>query len=103
MRNALSGANNAGKPWQTISAVRLQPAPEDGYTWSVTDSKAHLMKTSLSSGTVGLYDAICREIGRSIEAVRPSREADGVLDSDRLTQGGNSCRRTSVKGTHLPQ
>lgn len=40
------------------------------------------MKTSLSSGTVGLYDAICKEIGRSIEAVRPSREADEVLDSD---------------------
>jgi hypothetical protein len=41
-----------------------------------------LMKTSLSNGTVGLYDAICKEIGRSIEAVRPSRVADGVLDSD---------------------
>jgi hypothetical protein len=63
-------------------AVRLQPAPEDGYSWCVTDSKAHLMKTSLSNGTVGLYDAICQEIGRSIEAVRPSRVPGAILDSD---------------------
>lgn len=40
------------------------------------------MKISLSSGTVGLYNVICREIGWSIKAVRPSQEADGVLDSD---------------------
>ncbi|KAF4157912.1 hypothetical protein CNMCM6936_005381 [Aspergillus lentulus] len=63
-------------------AVRLQQAPEDGYTWSVTDSKAHLMKTSLSSGTVGLYDAICKEIGWLIKAVRPSRAPGAILDSD---------------------
>ncbi|KAH1914114.1 hypothetical protein KXW44_005069 [Aspergillus fumigatus] len=77
-------------------AVRLQPAPEDGYTWSVTDSKAHLMKTSLSSGTVGLYDAICKEIGRSIEAVRPSREADEVLDSDLSPDFGEGDSFTAI-------
>ncbi|KAH8430174.1 uncharacterized protein LDX57_007844 [Aspergillus melleus] len=52
--------------------VRLQPAPQDGYIWSVTDSKAHLLETPLSNGTVGLYEEICRELGRSLEAVRPA-------------------------------
>ncbi|KAH8430081.1 uncharacterized protein LDX57_007751 [Aspergillus melleus] len=57
--------------------VRLQPAPQDGYVWSVTDSKAHLLETPLSNGTVGLYEEICRELGHSLEAVRPA-----VLQAD---------------------
>ncbi|KAH8430117.1 uncharacterized protein LDX57_007795 [Aspergillus melleus] len=57
--------------------VRLQPAPQDGYVWSVTDSKAHLLETPLSNGTVGLYEEICRALGHSLEAVRPA-----VLQAD---------------------
>ncbi|KAJ1713272.1 hypothetical protein NYO67_4569 [Aspergillus flavus] len=53
------------------SDVRLQPSQDDGYAWSVTDRSAHLLRGSLSNGTVGQYDAICAELGVSIEAVRP--------------------------------
>jgi hypothetical protein len=40
------------------------------------------MKISLSSRTMGLYNAICKEIGRLIKAVHPSQEADRELESD---------------------
>lgn len=63
-------------------AIRLKPGPEDGYALLVTDGKAHMMTTSLGSGSVGLYDAICREIGRSIEAVRPAAAADMATGSE---------------------
>ena len=53
------------------SEVRLQPSQDDGYAWSVTDRSAHLLQGSLSNGSVGQYDAICAELGVSIEAVRP--------------------------------
>ncbi|KAL2801504.1 hypothetical protein BJX63DRAFT_438789 [Aspergillus granulosus] len=114
MRSVPGSANFVAKPWQAISvlslaslshgtvsnkltnsddrlgikldpqAVRLQPTPEDGYAWSVTDSKRHLMKTCLSNGTVGLYDEICKEIGQSIEAVRPTRPTGPALGSGPL-------------------
>ncbi|KAJ6105192.1 hypothetical protein N7523_010279 [Penicillium sp. IBT 18751x] len=51
--------------------VRLQPSVEDGYAWSVSKSKEHLLRTNLSNGTVGIYQAIQQELGRSIEAVDP--------------------------------
>jgi hypothetical protein len=53
------------------SEVRLQPSQDDGYAWSITDHSAHLLQGSLSNGSVGRYDAICAELGVSIEAVRP--------------------------------
>lgn len=53
------------------SQVRLQPSTQDGYAWSVTKSKESLLQTSLSNGTVGLYQAIREELGRSLEAVSP--------------------------------
>ncbi|KAJ5640345.1 uncharacterized protein N7484_008207 [Penicillium longicatenatum] len=51
--------------------VRLQPSPEDGYAWSASNSKEHLLKTNLGRGTVGLYQDIIDELGKSIEAVTP--------------------------------
>ncbi|KAI1829144.1 hypothetical protein CBS147337_10036 [Penicillium roqueforti] len=51
--------------------VRLQPPPEDGYAWSVTEPMAFLLQSNLSSGTVGLLQTICKELGRSLEAVSP--------------------------------
>ena len=62
------------------SEVRLQPSQDDGYAWSATDGSAHLLQGSLSNGSVGQYDAICAELGVSIEAVRPE-----VLMDDRPT------------------
>lgn len=55
----------------TPAEVRLQPSYEDGYAWAVTNHKGHLLERSLSNGTVGLYDAICEELNKSIEAVHP--------------------------------
>lgn len=51
--------------------VRLQPPPGYGYAWSVTESMAFLLKSNLSSGTVGLFQTIYKELGRSLEAVSP--------------------------------
>ncbi|KAJ5379247.1 hypothetical protein N7509_012366 [Penicillium cosmopolitanum] len=51
--------------------IRLQPSVEDGYAWSVSEEKRHLLETTLGRGTVGLYQNIIDEIGKSIEAVDP--------------------------------
>lgn len=53
------------------SQVRLQPSTQDGYAWSVTKLKESILQRSLSNGTVGLYQAIQEELGRSLEAVSP--------------------------------
>ncbi|KAG2026553.1 hypothetical protein GB937_001334 [Aspergillus fischeri] len=66
------------------SKVRLQPSPDDGYAWSVTDKSAHLLRDSLSSGSVGQYEAICEGLGVSIEAVHPE-----VVMDDRTTHHGD--------------
>ncbi|KAJ5155671.1 hypothetical protein N7492_008491 [Penicillium capsulatum] len=66
--------------------VRLQPSVEDGYAWSVSTSKEHLLKTSLSNGTVGVYQAILQELGRSIEAVKPQTlQATGTGQNEKLS------------------
>ncbi|CAG8268407.1 unnamed protein product [Penicillium salamii] len=66
------------------SEVRLQPPVEDGYAWSVTESKKSLLQSSLSNGTVGLFRAICEELGRSLEAVTPQtlHDSDSGRDDD---------------------
>lgn len=71
--------------------VRLQPSTQDGYAWSVTKSKESLLQTSLSNSTVGLYQAIREELGRSLEAVSPRT----------LRQGGeeNGSQPDSVSGS----
>ena len=51
--------------------VRLQPRPEDGYAWSATKTNSALLKSSLSSGTINLYQKILKELGPSLEAVNP--------------------------------
>ncbi|CAG8337805.1 unnamed protein product, partial [Penicillium salamii] len=63
--------------------VRLQPRPEDGYAWSVARTNAGLLKSSLSSGSTRLYQLICRELGRSLEAVNPQS-----LDTSQSNTGG---------------
>ncbi|KAJ5894095.1 hypothetical protein N7495_005786 [Penicillium taxi] len=51
--------------------VRLQPCADDGYTWSVAKDNEHLLKTSLSNGSIRVYDDILRGLGHLIEAVTP--------------------------------
>ncbi|CAG8120979.1 unnamed protein product, partial [Penicillium salamii] len=72
--------------------VRLQPRPEDGYAWSVTRANAGLLKSSLSSGSTSLYQLICRELGRSLEAVNPqslhtSQSNTGGLPNKEFSEG----------------
>jgi hypothetical protein len=77
--------------------VRLQPSPEDQYAWSVTESKAFLLKSPLSTHSVKNLQLICREIGSSIEAIastdgfqprgepgRQTRDVRSVIPSWRL-------------------
>ena len=64
--------------------VRLQPRPEDRYAWSVTKPNDFLLQSSLSSGTISLYQSICQALGHSLEAVTPqtlvsSQSGRGVL------------------------
>ncbi|CAG8890709.1 unnamed protein product [Penicillium salamii] len=71
---------------------RLQPRPEDGYAWSVTRANAGLLKSSLSSDSTSLYQLICRELGRSLEAVNPqsldnSRSNTGGLPNEEFSEG----------------
>ncbi|KAJ5917580.1 hypothetical protein N7466_011134 [Penicillium verhagenii] len=51
--------------------VRLQPSIQDGYAWSASASKQHLLTRNLASGTVGFYQDIMDGLGQSIEAVAP--------------------------------
>lgn len=51
--------------------VRLQPQPEDSYAWAIMEPKAALLKSSLRSGTLDLYQSICNELGHTLEAVPP--------------------------------
>ncbi|KAJ5884637.1 hypothetical protein N7495_009147 [Penicillium taxi] len=51
--------------------VRLQPCAEDGYAWAVVKNNEHLLKTSLSNGSIGVYDSILRGLGHLIKAVIP--------------------------------
>lgn len=67
--------------------IRLKPQPEDGYAWSVTPEKAYLLDTSLSNGNVSFYQTICKEIGRSLEAVLPPHEVQ--QDPDDLSPVGS--------------
>ncbi|KAJ5346190.1 hypothetical protein N7452_004194 [Penicillium brevicompactum] len=73
--------------------VRLQPSAADGYAWSVSKSQEYLLKTNLSNGTVGMYQAIRDALGCSIEAVSPQtlREPDASSDnriSDEVSHQG---------------
>ncbi|CAG8877534.1 unnamed protein product [Penicillium salamii] len=72
--------------------VRLQPRPEDGYAWSVAGTNANLLKSSLSSGSTRLYQLICSQLGRSLEAVNPqplvtSQSNTGGLPKEDFSEG----------------
>ncbi|CAI7617270.1 unnamed protein product [Penicillium pancosmium] len=71
--------------------VRLQPSVEDGYAWSASEEKRHLLETTLGRGTVGLYQNIIDEIGKSIEAVDPRILQKGS------TSDGHDVKRQKTK------
>lgn len=64
---------------------------EDGYAWSVSEEKRHLLETTLGRGTVGLYQNIIDEIGKSIEAVDPR-----IFQKDSTNDGHDEKRQVSL-------
>jgi len=52
--------------------VRLLPDLQDGYSWSVLSERKHLFTKQLSKHSVGAYMELCREVGKSFEAVIPA-------------------------------
>lgn len=64
---------------------------EDGYAWSVSEEKRHLLETTLGRGTVGLYQNIIDEIGKSIEAVDPR-----ILQKGSTSDGHDAKRQVSL-------
>ncbi|KAJ5330516.1 hypothetical protein N7476_000299 [Penicillium atrosanguineum] len=69
--------------------VRLQPRPEDRYAWSVTESNDFLLQSSLSSGTISLYQSICQALGHSLEAVTPQTLVSSQSGREVLSYGAN--------------
>ncbi|MCJ1448858.1 MAG: hypothetical protein MMC23_009377 [Stictis urceolatum] len=73
--------------------VRLITRDSDPYAWKVFPEKQHLSKKHLSKHSVGAYRQLCREVGKSFEAVQPSRSivrdgeqsADGHEDTGKMT------------------
>jgi hypothetical protein len=49
--------------------VRLMPDSQDGYMWSFLPEREHLFTKQLSKHSIGLYMVLCREVGKSFEAV----------------------------------
>lgn len=51
--------------------MRLQPDEQDGYGWAVLPASEHLFRKQLSKHSVRAYMELCREVGKSFEAVAP--------------------------------
>ena len=49
--------------------MRLLPDARDGYIWKVLPEKQYLFAKQLSKLSVGAYMELCREIGKSFEAI----------------------------------
>jgi hypothetical protein len=66
--------------------VRLLPDLQDGYKWSVLPEREHLFTKQLSKYSIGAYMELCREVGKSFEAVPPS-QPPGDLTGQSLEVG----------------
>lgn len=60
--------------WIKPAQVRLIPAVETGYLWTAIPEK-YLFTKPLSKLSIGAYMELCREVGKSFEAI-------GVLEGD---------------------
>ena len=66
--------------------VRLITSADDPYNWRILSEKQYLFKKHLSKHSIGAYRELCREVGRSFEAVlapKPSNAAEGKLLEER--------------------
>ena len=62
--------------------VRLLPDLQDSYAWSVLPERKHLFTKQLSKHSVGAYVELCREVGKSFEAVIPARVTKESIDEE---------------------
>ena len=54
--------------------VRLIPNINNDYAWQVLPEKQYLFQKHISKHSIGAYCELCRGIGVSFEAVRPSEK-----------------------------
>ena len=62
--------------------VRLLPDLQDTYSWSVLPERKHLFTKQLSKHSVGAYMELCREVGKSFEAVVPASVTKESIDEE---------------------
>ncbi|MCJ1426426.1 hypothetical protein MMC29_004329, partial [Sticta canariensis] len=68
--------------------VRLKPDAQDGYMWNALPERQHLFTKQLSKHSLGAYMELCREVGKSFEAV--ARDSSGASFSGDEIQASNS-------------
>jgi hypothetical protein len=66
--------------------VRLKPDVQDGYKWNALPETQHLFTKQLSKHSVGAYMELCREVGKSFEAVA-QKVVDVSLSGDEIKVG----------------
>ena len=58
---------------------------EDGYLWTIIPEKEYLFTKQLSKLSIGAYMELCREVGKSFEAMeRPKATTRGREDDVRV-------------------
>ena len=67
--------------------VRLLPELNDGYAWSALPEREHLFTKQLSKHSIGAYMELCRELGKSFEAVPYKGPVESDRDVDKASRG----------------
>jgi predicted RNase H-like nuclease (RuvC/YqgF family) len=75
--------------------IRLRPARERGYAWSVADSQQHLFERELGNANIGIYRAIIKELGHSIEAITPQMAEATSNQREQPDETGGSSQHAS--------
>ena len=65
-----------------LAQVRLLPDLQDSYSWSVLPERKHLFTKQLSKHSVGAYMELCREVGKSFEAMVPASVTKESIDEE---------------------
>ena len=70
-----------GKRYYTTASAVYHVA-ENGYKWSVLPEREHLFTKQLSKRSVGAHKELCREVGKSFEAVTQPMKGIRLSDND---------------------
>ena len=60
--------------------IRVIPAAEDGYQWTTIPEKKYLFTKQLSKLSIGTYMELCREVGKSFQAVERPHTTAGAIE-----------------------